>query len=32
MPFNQVKVGILDDPQRSAVLALSALFSQRSTM
>jgi hypothetical protein len=32
MPLNQVKVGIVDDPQRSAVLALSALSSQRSTM
>jgi hypothetical protein len=32
MPLNQVKVGILDDPQRSAVLALSALSSQRGTM
>ena len=32
MPLNQVQVGTLDDPQRSAVLALSASSSQGSTM
>ncbi len=32
MPLNQVQVGTLDDPQRSAVLAFSASSSQGSTM